>query len=116
MFPALFTAGMSLMDTTNNPDGRRLARAFLSQPKLCYNITHTFASVLLALVVGGVEILGLIGRRTRLAGPPWRLGATLNANFGVVGYSVVALFIVCRMASYLIYKGVATTGSKCSSQ
>ena len=106
VFPALFTAGMSLMDTTDlTLMVGAYGWAFLKPSrKLCYNITITFLSVLLALVVGGVEILGLIGGKLGLEGPPWRVFAMLNGNFGVVGYSVVALFIVCWIASYLIYK------------
>jgi nickel/cobalt transporter (NiCoT) family protein len=106
VFPALFTAGMSLMDTTDSTVMvGAYGWAFLKPSrKLYYNITITFASVVLALVVGGVEILGLIGGKLGLEGSPWRLFAMLNANFGVVGYSIVALFVACWIASYLIYK------------
>ena len=65
VFPALFTAGMSLMDTT---DGVLMLGdygwAFLKPiRKLYYNLTVTAVSVIVAVVVGGLEILNLIGDR-----------------------------------------------------
>jgi nickel/cobalt transporter (NiCoT) family protein len=106
IFPALFTAGMSLMDTT---DSTVMVGAYgwaFVKPirKLYYNITITFASVVTALVIGGIEALGLIGDRFGLEGPVWRFIAMLTDNFGMVGYSIVGFFIVCWIASYLIYR------------
>ena len=106
IFPALFTVGMSLMDTT---DSTVMVGAYgwaFVKPirKLYYNITITFASVVTALVIGGIEVLGLIGDRFGLDGPVWRFIAMLTDNFGMVGYSIVGFFIVCWIASYLIYR------------
>ena len=63
VFPALFTAGMSLIDTT---DSILMLGAYgwaFVKPirKLYYNMTITFVSVVVALLVGGIEALGLIG-------------------------------------------------------
>jgi high-affinity nickel-transport protein len=106
VFPALFTAGMSLMDTT---DSTIMVGAYgwaFVKPirKLYYNITITVASVVAALAVGGIETLGLIGDRLGLDGPLWRLIASLTNNFGLVGVAIVGFFIVCWLASYLLYK------------
>ncbi len=62
VFPALFTAGMSLLDTT---DSVLMLGAYgwaFVKPirKLYYNLTITFVSVLTALLVGGIEAFGLI--------------------------------------------------------
>ena len=70
VFPALFTAGMSLVDTT---DAVLMVRAYgwaFVKPirKLYYNMTITLVSVIVALVIGGVEALGLIGRKLDLDG------------------------------------------------
>ena len=105
-FPALFTAGMSLMDTT---DATMMVGAYgwaFVKPirKLYYNNTITLASVVAALVIGGIEVFGLIGDRLRLDGPLWRFVALLTNNFGLVGYSIVAFFIGRWIASYLLYK------------
>ena len=63
VFPALFTAGMSLMDTTDSVlMTGAYGWAFVNPiRKLWYNLTITAASVVVALFIGGVEALGLIG-------------------------------------------------------
>jgi nickel/cobalt transporter (NiCoT) family protein len=63
IFPALFAAGMSLIDTT---DGVLMMGAygwaFLNPArKLYYNLTITAASVLIAVLVGAIELIGLAG-------------------------------------------------------
>jgi high-affinity nickel-transport protein len=106
IFPALFTAGMSLMDTTDSAVMVGTYGWAFVRPvrKLYYNMTITFASVVAALVIGGIEALGLIGDRLGLEGPFWRFVTALGEHFGLVGYSIVAFFIVCWIVSYLLYK------------
>ena len=63
IFPALFTAGMSLLDTT---DGILMARVYgwaFVEPKrkLYYNFALTSASVVAAVLIGGIELAGLFG-------------------------------------------------------
>src|SRR6266850_3815182 len=70
VFPALFTAGMTLVDTT---DSVLMVGAYgwaFVKPvrKLYYNMTITFVSVVVALLVGGVEALGLLAKRWDLHG------------------------------------------------
>jgi nickel/cobalt transporter (NiCoT) family protein len=106
VFPALFTAGMSLMDTT---DSTLMVGAYgwaFVKPirKLYYNLTITFASIVAAVVIGGIEALGLIGDKLGLQGPVWRFAAALADNLALVGCSIVAFFIVSFIASYLLYK------------
>ena len=106
MFPALFTAGMSLMDTTDSTVMVGTYGWAFVHPirKLHYNMTITFASVVAALVVGGIEALRLIGDKLGLEGPFWLAVSALNGNFGLVGYSIVAFFIASWLVSYLHYK------------
>jgi nickel/cobalt transporter (NiCoT) family protein len=106
IFPALFAAGMTLVDTT---DGVLMLGAYgwaYRNPmrKLFYNLTITSVSVLVALVVGGIETLGLIGDQFELHGMFWDAIADLNSNFGALGYGIVGLFIVSWGVSYLIYR------------
>jgi high-affinity nickel-transport protein len=106
VFPALFTAGMSLVDTT---DAVLMVRAYgwaFIKPirKLYYNMTITLVSVLVALVIGGVEALGLIGRKLDLSGTFWDAVEALNENFGALGYLIIAIFIVSWMVSVLVYR------------
>jgi high-affinity nickel-transport protein len=106
VFPALFTAGMSLMDTT---DSTVMVGAYgwaFVKPlrKLYYNMTITFVSVVAALVVGSIEALSLIGGKLGLGGPFWNFVAMLGEHFGFVGYGIVAFFIASWLISFAIYK------------
>jgi nickel/cobalt transporter (NiCoT) family protein len=106
VFPALFAAGMSLADTT---DGVMMVGAYgwaFTRPirKLYYNLTITSVSVLVALIVGGIEVLGLIGDRLRLGGPFWDTVGALNDNFGTLGCLIVAIFVLSWLVSIAIYR------------
>ena len=106
MFPALFTAGMSLLDTTDSVVMvRAYGWAFVNPiRKLWYNLTITATSVVVAIFVGGVEALGLIGGRLGLDGVFWSLVGDLNDSFGALGYAVAGIFITSWSLSSLIYR------------
>jgi nickel/cobalt transporter (NiCoT) family protein len=106
IFPALFAAGMTLVDTT---DGVLMLGAYgwaYRNPmrKLFYNLTITSVSVLVALVVGGVETLGLIADQFHLRGAFWNAVSDLNDHFGALGYGIVALFAISWGISSLVYR------------
>jgi nickel/cobalt transporter (NiCoT) family protein len=106
VFPALFAAGMSLIDTT---DGILMLRAYdwaFVNPvrKLYYNLTITFASVMVALLIGGVEVLGLMGDRFALSGGFWTAVGALNDRFTVLGIGVIGLFIAVWAGFAVIYR------------
>jgi high-affinity nickel-transport protein len=106
VFPALFTAGMALIDTT---DSILMLGAYgwaFAKPlrKLFYNITITSVSVLVALIVGGIETLGLIQGEFSLSGRFWDPVASLNNNFGTLGYVIIGIFMVSWIASVALYK------------
>ncbi len=108
VFPALFTAGMTLMDTT---DSILMLGAYgwaFVKPirKLYYNLTITAVSVVIAVIVGGLEALNLIGDKLGLTdgGGFWGAIGSLNDNFGVLGYLIVGLFIFAWLISYVIYR------------
>ena len=63
VFPALFTAGMALIDTTDSVLMLGVYGWAFLKPirKLYYNMTITFVSVVMAIIVGSIETLGLIG-------------------------------------------------------
>jgi high-affinity nickel-transport protein len=106
IFPALFAAGMSLIDTADSLVMLGTYGWAFSKPirKLYYNITITSVSVLVALIVGGLETLGLIQGELNLSGFFWNAVAALNNNFGVLGYVIIGIFIVSWLASLLFYK------------
>jgi high-affinity nickel-transport protein len=106
VFPALFAAGMSLVDTADNVLMLNAYEWAFRKPmrKLYYNLTITFVSVVVALLVGGIEALGLVGRRFGLRGGFWDAIAALNGNFGAVGYLIIAVFVLCWIVSTLVYR------------
>ncbi len=106
IFPALFTAGMALVDTT---DSVLMVGAYgwaFVKPlrKLYYNLTITLVSVLVAVAVGGIEALGLVADRLGLDGRFWRIIAALNGNSGGLGYVIIAIFVLAWLVSALIYR------------
>ena len=106
VFPALFTAGMSLVDTT---DSILMLGAYgwaFMKPirKLFYNLTITFVSVVVAIVIGGIETLGLIGDQLGLQGAFWDFVGDLSDNFGTLGYLIIGVFAVSWIVSILIYR------------
>ncbi len=108
VFPALFTAGMTLIDTT---DSVLMIGAYgwaFIKPirKLYYNMTITAASVVVAVVVGGLETLNLIGDQLGLTdgGGFWGAIGALNDNFGVLGYVIVGIFVVAWLVSFVVYR------------
>jgi len=108
VFPALFTAGMTLMDTT---DSVLMLGAYgwaFVKPirKLYYNMTIIAVSVVVALVVSGLEVLNLVGDQLGLSdgGGFWGAIGSLNDNFGLLGFAIVGIFIAAWLVSYVIYR------------
>ncbi|MEH1937876.1 MAG: HoxN/HupN/NixA family nickel/cobalt transporter [Nostoc sp.] len=106
LFPALFTAGMSLVDTT---DGILMLGAYgwaYVKPirKLYYNMTITFVSVLVAVIIGGIEALSIIGDQLQLKGWFWDFISNLSDNFGTIGYLIIGIFVLSWLLSTIIYK------------
>jgi high-affinity nickel-transport protein len=106
VFPALFAAGMSLIDSTDNILMLGAYGWAFVKPirKLYYNITITSVSVVVALAVGGIEALGLLAGQFHLTGGVWTYVGKLNENFGMLGYCIVGLFALSWILSIAIYK------------
>jgi len=106
VFPTLFTAGMALVDST---DSILMLGAYgwaFVKPirKLYYNLTITFVSVAVALLIGGIEVLGLIGDQLKMRGAVWDMIGSLNDNFGVLGFVIIGVFGMSWVVSILIYR------------
>jgi high-affinity nickel-transport protein len=102
--PILFAAGMSLLDTI---DGSFMNFAYgwaFSQPvrKVYYNITITGLSVAVALIIGSIELLGLLAQQLNWSGGfrDWISGLDLN----ILGYIIVGLFVSTWVVSLLIWR------------
>jgi len=106
VFPALFAAGMSLIDTT---DGVLMVQAYgwafiKLVRKLYYNLTMTFISIIVAFLIGGLEALGLFASRFSLEGGFWDFVAQASENFGLIGYLIVGVFIAGWVLSVLVFR------------
>jgi nickel/cobalt transporter (NiCoT) family protein len=108
LLPLMFTAGMTLMDTT---DSIMMLGAYgwaFVKPvrKLFYNMTITLISVLVALIIGGIEALGILQGQLNLTGGFWSFVATLTSgtSFGWVGLGIILIFVLSWLLSTLIYR------------
>ena len=106
IFPALFASGMALVDTLDNV---LMVGAYgwafnKPQRKLYYNMTITGTSVVVALVIGGLEALGLVMDKFELSGGIWTLVGALNDNLGNAGFVVIGVFVACWAISMAVYR------------
>ncbi|MEU9874909.1 HoxN/HupN/NixA family nickel/cobalt transporter [Streptomyces phaeochromogenes] len=102
--PVLFAAGMSLLDTI---DGSFMNFAYgwaFSKPvrKVYYNLTVTGLSVAVALLIGTVELLGLLAERFSLHGAFWDRVAGIDLN--VVGFVIVGLFVATWALALVVWR------------
>lgn len=106
VFPLLFSAGMSLVDTL---DGHLMLGAYgwaYMKPlrKLYYNMSITLVSVAVAVIIGSIEALGLIADQLELKGDFWSFIGNLNDSFGMLGYIIIGIFVASWAASVLLYR------------
>ncbi|MFI7134054.1 HoxN/HupN/NixA family nickel/cobalt transporter [Nonomuraea sp. NPDC050153] len=104
VLPVLFAAGMSLFDTA---DGVFMSRAYgwaFLKPirKVFYNLTVTVLSVTVALVIGGVVLVGLIVERLGIETGPLAWIASLNLDY--VGFGIVGLFLLTWVIALAVWK------------
>ena len=102
--PILFAAGMSLMDSI---DGSFMNFAYgwaLSKPvrKVFYNITITGLSVAIALVIGTIELGGLLASQLDLGGQFWNWFENINVN--MLGFVIVGLFIATWAIALAVWR------------
>jgi nickel/cobalt transporter (NiCoT) family protein len=102
--PILFAAGMSLLDTI---DGAFMNFAYgwaFAKPvrKLFYNITITWLSVVVALVIGTIELMSVLAAKLNLTGQPWDVVSGLDLNY--VGYAIVALFVLTWVVALTVWR------------
>ncbi len=102
--PILFAAGMSLLDTA---DGCFMNFAYgwaFSRPirKVYYNITITGLSVVVAFLIGTVELIALLTQEFNLGG-----GTAVffqNFNINSAGFIIVGLFVVTWVVALAIWR------------
>ncbi|HVA73839.1 MAG TPA: HoxN/HupN/NixA family nickel/cobalt transporter [Acidimicrobiales bacterium] len=102
--PILFAAGMSLLDTA---DGSFMNFAYgwaFSNPvrKVYYNITITGLSVVVAFVIGTIEVFSVLQSEFGLTGGLWDYAARFNIN--TAGFFIVGLFVVTWVVALLVWR------------
>ncbi len=102
--PILFAAGMCLLDTA---DGVLMFHAYgwaQARPvrKLYYNLTVTGLSVAVALLIGGIELIGVLVDKLDITGGP--LAAIASIDVSDLGYLVVGLFATCWLLAIAVWK------------
>jgi high-affinity nickel-transport protein len=102
--PVLFAAGMCLFDTI---DGTFMNFAYgwaFSRPirKVYYNMTITTLSVIVAMVIGTVELLGLLSQQLNLNGRFWL--DMQNADINTLGFIIVGLFVATWLVALAIWR------------
>ncbi|MBV9593792.1 MAG: HoxN/HupN/NixA family nickel/cobalt transporter, partial [Actinobacteria bacterium] len=104
ILPVLFAAGMCLMDTI---DGVFMNAAYgwaFAKPvrKVFYNMTITTISVLVALVIGSIELIGVLADQTKITSGPLAWIADINLDYA--GYGIVALFFGSWLIAIAVWR------------
>ncbi|WP_300677840.1 HoxN/HupN/NixA family nickel/cobalt transporter [Nocardioides sp.] len=104
VLPVLFAAAMCLMDTI---DGVFMNSAYdwaFARPvrKVFYNLTITTISVLVALVIGTIELVGVLADRFDITTGP--LGWIARINLDYAGYAIVGLFVLTWAVAIAIWR------------
>jgi high-affinity nickel-transport protein len=113
VFPALFTAAMALVDTA---DGILMTRAYgwaLAKPerRLTYNIAVTFVSVVVAVGVAVIVLLGLVSEHGGQSGRFWDTIGALNENADGVGLVIIGAFVAIWIGAAVLYRATRVQGS-----
>ncbi len=104
VFPILFTAGMSLMDSL---DGLAMMKVYDWAMndivrKLFFNIFVTGASVIVALFVGTIEWIQVVSTELNLTQPFFVF--IQNIPFSELGLGIVGVLILSWVGAYIYYK------------
>ena len=104
VLPILFASGMCLMDTI---DGVFMNAAYgwaFARPvrKVFYNLTITAISIAVALVIGTIELIGVLADQANISHGP--ISAIANINLDYAGYGIVGLFFVSWAVALLVWR------------
>ncbi|MFT4265303.1 MAG: HoxN/HupN/NixA family nickel/cobalt transporter [Nocardioides sp.] len=104
VLPILFAAAMCLADTV---DGVFMNAAYgwaFAKPvrKVFYNLTITSISVAVALVIGTIELVGVLADRLDITTGP--LAAVAGIPLDYAGYGIVGLFVLAWVVALAVWK------------
>ncbi|EWC44512.1 hypothetical protein DRE_06780 [Drechslerella stenobrocha 248] len=108
IFPALFTAGMCLIDTI---DGALMMATYTSTSLahdnvavLYYSIVLSVVTCVVAVVIGVLQLLNLVLHVAEPTGPFWDGVGEAGDRYDIIGGAIVATFVVVGVLSLLLYK------------
>ncbi len=104
VLPVLFAAGMCLADTI---DGVFMNAAYgwaFARPvrKVFYNLTITSISVAVALIIGTIELLGVLAQEAHISSGP--IAAVADIPLDYAGYGIVALFVLAWVLALVVWR------------
>ncbi|MGA8247799.1 MAG: HoxN/HupN/NixA family nickel/cobalt transporter [Nocardioides sp.] len=104
VLPVLFAAGMCLADTI---DGVFMNAAYgwaFARPvrKVFYNLTITSISVAVALIIGTIELLGVLAQEAHITSGP--IAAVADIPLDYAGYGIVALFVLAWAFALAVWR------------
>ena len=104
VLPMLFAAGMCLMDTI---DGVFMNAAYgwaFAKPvrKVFYNLTITAISVAVALVIGTIELVGVLAEQAGITSGPIAWIGDIPLDYA--GYAIVGLFVLAWAFALLVWR------------
>lgn len=104
VLPVLFAAGMCLMDTT---DGVLMNGAYgwaFLKPvrKVFYNLTITAISVMVALVIGTIELVGVIAGQAHIDSGVIAVIAGIPLDYA--GYGIVVMFLLAWVIAAIVWR------------
>jgi high-affinity nickel-transport protein len=108
IFPALFTAGMCLLDTT---DGALMMALYTSKAFsrdvvaiLYYSIVLTGITVFVSAFIGIIQVLSLIDHVAEPDGSFWEGVGAIGDYYDIIGGCICGLFLLVGVGSVLVYR------------
>ncbi len=104
LMPLLFTAGMVTVDTSDGISMRCAYGWAFMKPirKIYYNLTITVISVLVAIAIGGIELIQVMATELGWTTGFWSF--LVNLNFETMGYAIIAIFIIAWLFAMAYYR------------
>jgi nickel/cobalt transporter (NiCoT) family protein len=104
VLPILFAAGMCLLDTV---DGVFMNAAYgwafmMPVRKVFYNITITAVSVAVALIIGTIELVGVLAEQAEITTGPIAAIAAIPLDYA--GYAIVGLFVIAWLTALAVWR------------
>jgi nickel/cobalt transporter (NiCoT) family protein len=72
--------------------------------KLYYNLTITGISVIVAVVIGGIETAGLVAEKLDASRGIWAVATIARDHFDVLGFIVIGVLLLSWLVSAMIYR------------